>query len=342
MTQVTEAIQWQDDSLVIIDQRALPVELKRLPLQRYADVVEAIKSLAVRGAPAIGIAGAFAVALAVKEALAHDSAEREEFVTNALDKIEHARPTAVNLSKAVNIQRLIVDENNGIDDALYERLAESAHVIHAEDKQMCQRIGDYGAELVAKRWSSATALTICNAGALATGGIGTALGVLYVAHEQGKLAGVYSCETRPLLQGSRLTCWELQQAGIDVTLIVDSVAGTLLKQNKIDFVIAGADRIANNGDTANKIGTYTLATLAKVHGVPFYIAAPETTFDRELESLTEEMIEQRDPIEVINGFGRQTAPEGINVYSPAFDITPDELITAFITDTGVTPGGRGC
>jgi len=340
MAEVIEAIQWQDDTLVIIDQRALPVELKRLSLRRHIEVVEAIQSLAVRGAPAIGIAGAFAVALAVKEARALTAAEGAEFVTRALDEIEHARPTAVNLSKAANIQRLVVEDSNTINDSLFARLVESASAIHEEDKQMCQRIGDYGAELIAKHWDSATALTICNAGALATGGIGTALGVLYVAHEQGRLAGVYSCETRPLLQGSRLTCWELQQAGIDVTLIVDSVAGTLLKQNKIDFVIAGADRIANNGDTANKIGTYTLATLAKAHDVPFYIAAPETTFDRELESLSEDVIEQRDPIEVTNGFGRQTAPKGINVYSPAFDITPNEMITAFITDTGVTPGGR--
>jgi len=340
MTKIIEAIQWNNSALEIVDQRALPLALKRWPLRSYKTVIEAIQTLAVRGAPAIGIAGAFAVALAVKEALGLDSPRRDEFVKAALAEIEYARPTAVNLSKAVRLQRLIVEDGSGINEALLERLVESAIAIHQEDKQMCQRIGEYGAELVGKHWSAASALTICNAGALATGGIGTALGVLYVAHERGQLKHVYSCETRPLLQGSRLTCWELQQAGIKVTLIIDSVAGTLLKQGRIDFVIAGADRIANHGDTANKIGTYTLATLAKAHDVPFYIAAPETTFDRELASLSEDLIEQRDPMEVTNGFGKQTAPDGINVYSPAFDITPNELITAFITDTGVIPGGR--
>lgn len=205
---------------------------------------------------------------------------------------------------------------------------------------MCQRIGEYGAELVAQDWTRATALTICNTGALATGGMGTALGVLYTAHKQRTLKQVYVCETRPLLQGSRLTCWELQQAGIDVTLIVDSAAGALMKNGMIDFVIVGADRIAENADTANKIGTYTLAALAKAHNIPFYVAAPETTFDHALTGLSEELIEQRDPLEVTCGFGKQTAPEGISVYSPAFDITPAELITAFITDKGVRPGER--
>jgi len=202
---------------------------------------------------------------------------------------------------------------------------------------MCDAIGAFGAELISK---DSTALTICNAGALATGGIGTALGVLYLANQQGKLKRVYACETRPLLQGSRLTCWELQQAGINVTLIVDSAAGALMKKGAIDFVVAGADRIAGNGDTANKIGTYALAALAFVHRVPFYIAAPETTFDRSLACLSDELIERRDSREVTCGFGTQTAPDGIDVFSPAFDITPRELISAFITDRGVVPGGR--
>ncbi len=337
MNTIAKTIEWVDGSLRIVDQVRLPLELLYLELKDYRAVIEAIKTLAVRGAPAIGIAGAYAVALAVKEALLLSVDEREDFVRRALEEIEGARPTAVNLSYAVQIQRVIV-EGVDVDDVLFARLVDSAGEVHERDKMMCQAIGVNGAELVGQ---GATALTICNAGALATGGIGTALGVLYVAHEQGKLKRVFSCETRPLLQGSRLTCWELGQAGIDVTLIVDSVAGTLMKSGQVDFVIVGADRIASNGDTANKIGTYNLAVLAEAHGIPFYVAAPETTFDRTLERLPEKIIEERSPEEVTCGFGKRTAPEGVRVYSPAFDITPSELISAFVTDLGVTAGGRG-
>jgi methylthioribose-1-phosphate isomerase len=342
MKDVIQAIEWVDDSLRIIDQTKLPLELVRLRLVSHLDVIESIQTLAVRGAPAIGIAGAYAAVLAGREALKLDDALRCEFLSKALDEIEAARPTAVNLSYAVKLQREIVAENVAVagevvDEKLAGRLLGSAREIHERDRQMCDAIGACGAELVPE---DSTALTICNAGALATGGIGTALGVLYVANERGKLKQVYSCETRPLLQGSRLTCWELQQSGIKVTLIIDSVAGALMKRGVIDFVIVGADRIAENGDTANKIGTYTLATLAQAHGIPFYVAAPETTFDRSLPGLSEELIERRAAQEVTCGFGAQTAPDGIAVYSPAFDITPKELISAFITDRGVIPGGR--
>ncbi len=342
MRDVVKAIEWSDEKLRIVDQTMLPVELVHLELESYHGVIEAIKTLAVRGAPAIGIAGAYAAVLVAVESLKLDAALRCEFLGKALDEIESARPTAVNLSYAVKVQREIFAENrivagDIVDEKLVARLLGSASEIHERDRQMCDAIGSFGAELIP---NGSTALTICNAGALATGGIGTALGVLYVAKEQGKLKRVYSCETRPLLQGSRLTCWELQQAGINVTLIVDSVAGALMKKGEIDFVVAGADRIAENGDTANKIGTYTLAILAQAHGIPFYIAAPETTFDRSLPRLSDELIELRDSKEVTCGFSAQTAPEGIDVYSPAFDITPKELISAFITDRGVIPGGR--
>ncbi len=342
MTDVIKAIEWVDEKLRIVDQTRLPVELAHLELVSYLGVIEAIKTLAVRGAPAIGIAGAYATVLAAKESLKLDATLRCKFLGKALDEIEAARPTAVNLSYAVKVQREIFAENRivageVVDEKLVARLLGSAREIHERDRQMCDAIGACGAELIVK---GSTALTICNAGALATGGIGTALGVLYVANQQGKLKQVYSCETRPLLQGSRLTCWELQQAGINVTLIVDSVAGSLMKKRAIDFVVAGADRIAGNGDTANKIGTYTLAVLAHSHRIPFYIAAPETTFDRSLPSLSDELIERRDSKEVTCGFGTLTAPEGVDVYSPAFDITPKELISAFITDRGVIPGGR--
>jgi methylthioribose-1-phosphate isomerase len=212
-----------------------------------------------------------------------------------------------------------------------------AEKIHAEDRIMCRQMGEYGASRINP---GDTILTHCNAGALATGGLGTALAVIYVAHEQGKKIKVYADETRPLLQGARLTAWELQQAGVDVTLIVDSAAAMLMRQGKIQHVIVGADRIARNGDTANKIGTYSVAVNARQHGVPFYVAAPSSTFDREIATGADIPIEERAPEEITNGFGNRTAPAGINVYAPAFDVTPNELITAFITDSGIRPGGR--
>jgi len=202
---------------------------------------------------------------------------------------------------------------------------------------MCARIGEHGAALIN---SGDTILTHCHTGALATGGIGTALGVIYTARDQGKVLHVFADETRPLLQGARLTAWELQQEGIDVTLICDNTAATLMRQGKINCVIVGADRIAANGDTANKIGTYSVAVLARAHDIPFYIAAPSTTFDKSVVSGDQIVIEERAADEVTNGFGKRTAPENIRVYSPAFDITPNDLITAFITDDGIKRGGR--
>jgi methylthioribose-1-phosphate isomerase len=212
-----------------------------------------------------------------------------------------------------------------------------AEAIHEEDRLLCERIGKHGAELIK---DGDTILTHCNAGALATGGIGTALGVIYTCRDQGKNIKVFADETRPLLQGARLTAWELQQEGIDVTLICDNVAGMLMRQGEIDHVIVGADRIAKNGDVANKIGTYSVAVLADRHGVPFYVAAPYSTYDNELASGDRIPIEERSPVEVTEGFGKRTAPAGVKVYSPAFDVTPHELVTYYITDEGLKPGGK--
>ncbi len=221
---------------------------------------------------------------------------------------------------------------------LCDHLWDEASAILKEDEKLCAAMGRHGAELIK---DGDTILTHCNAGALATGGMGTALAVIYTAHAQGKKINVYADETRPLLQGARLTAWELQQAGIDVTLNVDSASGMLMRQGRISCVILGADRIAKNGDVANKIGTYNVAVLAKEHGVPFYVAAPYSTFDQKLNSGDDIPIEERSADEITNWGGIRTAPEGIKVYAPAFDITPHDYVTAYITDKGVKPGGRG-
>lgn len=336
--QIPRSVIYEHGALRMIDQTVLPGQLTYIQTSDYREVIDAIKRLAVRGAPAIGIAGAYAVALAARELERTNEVSRIDALLRMANEIGNARPTAVNLPAAVAEQVEIIC-NHGESDftTLIERLEEQAHKIAESDQRMCQSIGENGADLIKP---NAKILTICNTGALATGGIGTALGVIYTAHGQGKAPKVFSCETRPLLQGSRLTVWELQQAGVDVTLIVDSAAGMLVKSGEIDIVITGADRIARNGDTANKIGTYTLAVLAHAHNVPFYIAAPESTFDPETESLDDSMIEQRKAEEVTHGFGNRTAPHNTKVFSPAFDITPKSLITGYITDTGIKSGGR--
>ncbi len=322
------------NKLRLLDQTKLPLEVKYIDIDDYREVIDAIKQLKVRGAPAIGIAAAYALVLAVEKARRFD----EEFIHTVADEIKNARPTAVNLAWAVDrvLHKLIDDVPETLEAALPLMWAEAA-AIHEEDRQLCERMGKHGAELIN---DGDTILTHCNAGALATGGIGTALGVIYTCHNQGKKIRVYADETRPLLQGARLTAWELQQENIDVTLICDNMAGMLMRQGKIDHVIVGADRIAKNGDVANKIGTYSVAVLAKEHGVPFYVAAPYSTFDTVIESGDKIPIEERSPEEVTEGFGRRTAPKGIKVYSPAFDVTPYELVSWYITDEGLKPGGR--
>jgi len=253
-------------------------------------------------------------------------------------EIKNARPTAVNLSWAVDRVLEAAEKYNGNSiDEYRQILRDEAITIHEEDRRMCDAIGRHGAELLK---DNSTVLTHCNAGALATGGIGTALAVIYKAVEAGKNIKVYADETRPLLQGARLTCWELMQCGVDVTLLTDNMAGYLMSLGKVDAVITGADRITKNGDVANKIGTYTLAVLAREHKIPFYVAAPESTFDKNLESGKDIIVEQRSPEEVTDGFGKRISPEGVKVINPAFDITPHKLVTAYITDTGIRPGGR--
>lgn len=332
------SVQYVEDQLEIIDQRKLPGKWETIRTTDYREVVEAIKTMAVRGAPALGIAGAYAAALAAAEAARANEPKPLSFIKSAMAEIAQARPTAVNLPAAIKRLGRFVDQSaQTASEELANLLLSEAHAIRREDELMCRRIGDFGAKIIPE---DSAILTICNTGALATGGIGTALGAVYTAKDLHKNPKVYVCETRPALQGSRLTAWELERANIDCTLIVDSAAGALFAEDKIDVVIVGADRIAINGDTANKIGTYMLAQLAKVHDVPFYVAAPETTFDRKLPELNRRHIEQRPASEVTSFAGICVAPENVDVYSPAFDITPRELITAYITDKGMPRGGR--
>ncbi len=322
------------NKLRLLDQTALPLKVEYVDYDDHLGIIEAVKQLKVRGAPALGIAGAYAVAVAVAAARRFD----EVYLQQVAGQIKNARPTAVNLAWAVDrvLARLSGTEPTTLEAALTV-LWEEAAAIHEEDRRLCQKMGRHGAELIC---DGDTVLTHCNAGALATGGIGTALGVIYSCQQQGKRISVFADETRPLLQGARLTTWELMQEGIDVTLITDSMAGMLMAQGRIDHVIVGADRIAANGDFANKIGTYPVAVLAERHRVPFYVAAPYSTFDNEVESGADIPIEMRPPQEITHGFGPRTAPEGVSVYSPAFDVTPHELVTCYITEGGIKPGGR--
>jgi methylthioribose-1-phosphate isomerase len=330
---VIQPVTWSADGhgVRILDQRALPEREVYRDLRTVDDVYDAILTLAVRGAPAIGIAAAMGVTLAL------DGTETDRFevgkkVRDAAARIGGARPTAVNLSWALGRMGRAIIEHRGDPTTLHAALIDEATRILVEDRDMCHRIGEHGAGLIK---DGARVLTHCNAGALATGGLGTALAAIYVAAEQGKKLEVYADETRPLLQGSRLTAWELSRAGIPVTVLIDSAAASLMKDGEIDLVIVGADRIAVNGDTANKIGTYPLAIAAKHHGIPFYVAAPASTFDRATKTGESILIEQRSPDEVRNGFGTLTAPVEASVYNPAFDVTPASLITGIISDRGV-------
>jgi methylthioribose-1-phosphate isomerase len=320
--------------LVLIDQTRLPVELVELECRDVETVWEAIKSLRVRGAPAIGIAAAYGVCTGLQTTAGHSEDaffERLEWVTRYL---AGSRPTAVNLFWALDRMKRRAESLRGTEtpEAIRQSLLAEARAIHDEDRQICHAIGRNGAELLS---DGQGVLTHCNAGGLATSEYGTALAVLFTAQDLGKRLRVYADETRPLLQGARLTAWELSQRGIDTTLICDSVAAQVMKEGRVQAVITGADRIAANGDTANKIGTYSVATLARAHEVPFYVAAPTSTFDLTIADGSEIPIEQRASEEITRGFGRPTAPEGIHVYNPAFDVTPAPLITAIITEHGL-------
>ena len=317
----------------LIDQTLLPTETVFIDCGDIESMWEAIKLLRVRGAPAIGIAAAMGVVVGVQGSSAASGEELVAEVEKAADYLATSRPTAVNLFWALDRMRRIARESADLPpDQIKERLLAEAVAICEDDKAICRRIGRNGAELVR---DGDTVLTHCNAGGLATADYGTALAVVFAAHEQGKRVSVFADETRPLLQGARLTTWELMQAGVDVTLICDNMAGLVMKQGKIDLVVVGADRIAANGDAANKIGTYSVAVLAARHGIPFYVAAPLSTFDLTLASGEEIPIEERGSDEITCGFGRRTAPEGVTVYSPAFDVTPADHIAGIITECGV-------
>jgi len=312
--------------LELLDQTLLPEQEQTLVCLTAEDVWHAIKRLSVRGAPAIGIAAAYGLVVGVQHC---DDDKLDAEIVRIADYLATSRPTAVNLFWALDRMKRRATELTG--DKKIGLLAE-ARAIHDEDRKMCHAIGTHGAELVP---DGSTVLTHCNAGGLATSELGTALAVIFKAHEAGKKVAVYADETRPLLQGARLTTWELMQAGIETTLICDNMAGQVMKEGRIDLVVTGADRIAANGDAANKIGTYSLALLAKAHGIPFYVAAPSSTFDHSLSSGDLIPIEERASEEITEGFGRRTAPVGVKTYSPAFDVTPAELIAAIITEKGV-------
>jgi methylthioribose-1-phosphate isomerase len=328
---VIQAVRWSDDGagVRIIDQRELPEREVYRDLRTVDEVYEAIVTLAVRGAPAIGIAGAMGMTLSL-DGTEQDGTAVLHRVAKAHGRIRSARPTAVNLGWAVDRVQKVALRSRG--EGTRRAMIAEATAILDEDRAMCRAIGAHAAMLM---HDGARVLTHCNTGALATGGIGTALAGVYVAMEQGKRLHVYADETRPVLQGSRLTAWELKRAGIPVTVLVDGAAASLMADGEVDLCVVGADRIAVNGDVANKIGTYPLALAAKHHGIPFYVAAPASTFDALTATGGEILIEQRSAEEVRCGFGAPTAPPGIDVYNPAFDVTPASLITAIVSDRGV-------
>src|SRR5579875_1628896 len=334
-----KTIEWTSDGVRMIDQTLLPGEEVYRTCKTYQEVAEAIRSMVIRGAPAIGVAAAMGVALGVKHSRARSVAElKAEFETIA-DTISKTRPTAVNLFWAVNRMRAAFEKALGGPGTDSKRIAraqvvleEEARRVLAEDIAVNEAMGQYGATLLK---DNSTVLTHCNAGALATGGYGTALGVIRAAVSQGKKINVFADETRPFLQGARLTAWELAKDGIPVTVITDNMAGHFMKQSKIQAVIVGADRIASNGDVANKIGTYTVAVLARENGVPFYVAAPLSTIDLSLASGDEIPIEERSPAEVTHWRGIQTVPDNVTALHPAFDVTPHRYITAIITERGI-------
>ncbi len=332
-----KTLEWKDGALHMLDQRLLPNTVENVVLHTFEEVAESIKNLTVRGAPAIGVAAAYGMALAANRPKLTEEDFQSE-MERAGSVLRSARPTAVNLAWAVNRMLDVMEINSEKPLPEMRSLAvQEAIRIHREDALMCSKIGVNGAELLS---DGMTILTHCNAGALATAGMGTALAVIYAAAAQGKKLRVYADETRPVLQGARLTMWELMQEGIDATLITDNTAASVFAAGKIDAVIVGADRIAANGDVANKIGTYNVAVLAAHHGVPFYVAAPRSTFDMSLSDGSRIPIEERSGDEVVQIGEKRLAPESAKTYTPAFDVTPIQLITAIISDEGVMPGGR--
>jgi methylthioribose-1-phosphate isomerase len=333
-----ETLRWNGDlpgTVRLLEQTLLPLEHKVIEVRTVAEMVDAIRRLAVRGAPAIGVAAAYGVVLGAQTCLARSSSDVLAAAESAADELARSRPTAVNLFWALARmrERARAAHAAGAGGAqLVRALLTEAHEIYESDRATCARMGDLGAELIR---DGATVLTHCNAGALATAGMGTALAPIYRAVEQGKRVKVYADETRPLLQGARLTAWELAQAGIDVTLITDGMAARVMFEGRIDAVFVGSDRIARNGDVCNKIGTYGVALAAAAHSIPFYVVAPLSTFDPSLASGAKIPIEERSSEEITAGFGRRTAPPGVRTYNPAFDVTPARLVTAIVTEVGI-------
>ena len=333
-----KTIEWVNDAARIIDQTQLPTELKYLDIIDVETLWEAIKVLRVRGAPAIGVAAAFGMYLAVRHSSATDSRSFITEVNHAAAYLGSSRPTAVNLFWAIQrIQALVTQNASQPVARIKARMLTEAIRMVDEDNAVCRLLGEYGRTLLISRNGNSTinVLTHCNAGGLATAQWGTALAPIYLAVEQGMSVHVFADETRPLLQGARLTAWELQQAGIPVTVITDNMAAAVMSQGKVDCVIVGTDRVAANGDVANKIGTYGVAILAKEFGIPFYVAAPTSSIDMSLPSGDLIPIEERKPEEVTEGFGKRTAPLGVHVYNPAFDVTPHRYVTALITEKGI-------
>lgn len=329
---VVEPVRWRNGRLTIIDQTLLPAESVEIDLDTREAVWEAIKQLRVRGAPAIGVCAAYGVLVGLAERAPFPSADAVAAeVARIADYLASSRPTAVNLFWALDRMRRTAAGHADAESAL-QRLEAEAVEIYEEDKRRCRAIGEHGAPLIGE---GDGVLTHCNAGSLATSAYGTALAAMFRARELGRRFSVYADETRPLLQGARLTAWELMQADIDVTVICDNMAAQVMRERRIQLVIVGADRIAANGDAANKIGTYGVAQLARAHDIPFYVAAPLSTFDAALATGALIPIEERASDEITHGFGKQTAPDGVKVYNPAFDVTPAELIAGIITERGI-------
>ncbi len=330
---MTPTIEWVNGHVKLIDQTRLPGKLVFIHCRDVKNLWQAIKVLSVRGAPALGVAAGFGVLLGAKEYKGKNSKEFINQILKVCTYIGSSRPTAVNLFNVLEeMKKVLVQYKDSSVLVIKKKLHERAFEIYEEDRWVCRKMGDYGSPLIK---NNSSIMTICNAGALATVDYGTALGVMYSAKKKGKKFKVYSCETRPLLQGARLTTWELLQAKIDTTLICDSMAATVMKQGRIGAIFTGADRVASNGDSANKIGTYSLAVLAKYHKIPFYIVAPHSTFDLSISSGKEIPIEERSKEEVTGFSTVLTAPKNVKVFNPAFDVTEASLITAIVTEYGI-------
>lgn len=336
---MVDTVRYEDGKMHIIDQTKLPTELVVIEIDNVEDSWDAIKKLKIRGAPAIGIAAAYGLVIGVRDVSEDSFGEFYEKFKEVSDYLAGSRPTAVNLFWALERMEKIALENKDLEVSEIKKILEKEAIsIHKEDEETCRQIGVNGLEVLK---DGMTVLTHCNAGRLATSKYGTALAPIYVAKERGIDIKVFADETRPLLQGARLTTFELMEEGIDVTLITDNMAAMVMSEGKIDAVIVGTDRVAANGDVANKIGTYGVALLAKAHNIPFYVAGPLSTIDQNCPTGKEIPIEERDPQEIIQGFGNQTAPTGVKVYNPAFDVTPNELVTGIITEKGIIKAPYG-